>query len=73
VYEGGSGRIVGGQVVCRTAAALRVNILSVVVERGMSVYDLSVSDFCYSPPCADVWAPEAVCATAALRRLEAQK
>ena len=73
VYEKGNGRVVGGQVVCRTAGALRVNILSVVVERRMSVYDLSVSDFCYSPPCADVWAPEAVCATAALRRLEAQK
>lgn len=64
-----TGRIVGGQVVCRTAAALRIDILSCAILNKMSVDELSDSDFCYSPPCSDVWSPEAVCAKAAARRI----
>lgn len=69
VLERDSGRVLGAQVICERGAALRINMLSIVVERQMGVSDLAVADFCYSPPCADIWAPEAVCATSALRRI----
>ena len=70
VVERKSGRMVGGQVVCKSGAALRVNILSCAILNGMSVDEFSNADFCYSPPCSNVWLPEAVCASVAVRHLK---
>ena len=73
LFERRNGRIVGAQILGETAIALRVNMLSLAIQQKMTVADLAAADFCYSPPCADIWAPEAVCATTALRRLETTK
>jgi len=70
VVERKSGKMIGGQVVCKSGAALRVDILSCAILNGMSVDEFSNADFCYSPPCSDVWLPEAVCANVAVRRLK---
>lgn len=69
VVERKSGRMVGGQVVCRSGVALRVDMLSCAILNGMSVGEFSDADFCYSPPCSDVWLPEAVCASIAVRQM----
>ena len=71
--EKDGGRLVGAQVLCERGAALRVNMLSLAIERRMSAAEVAGADFCYSPPCADVWAAEAVCAQSLVRRLEKRR
>lgn len=68
-----TGRILGGQVVVETGAAQRVNMLSIAILKGMTVSELHMADFCYSPPCSDIWAPEAIAAGSLERRLERSK
>jgi NADH oxidase (H2O2-forming) len=64
-----TGRIIGGQVITDSGAAQRVNMLSVVILKGMTAGELHMADFCYSPPCQDIWAAEAVAADGLARRL----
>lgn len=69
----GSGKIIGGQVVVGSGAAERVNMLSLAILNGMKAGEIYSADFCYSPPCQDIWAAEAVAAGGLARRLEKSK
>lgn len=64
------GKLVGGQVLVQRGAAERVNMLSAAILKGMTASELHMADFCYSPPCADIWAAEAVAAGGLVKRLE---
>jgi NADH oxidase (H2O2-forming) len=64
-----NGRLLGGQVIVETGAAQRVNMLSLAILNRMTVSELHMADFCYSPPCADIWAAEAITAGGLATRL----
>ena len=63
-------KIIGGQILVKKGAAERVNMLSAAILKGMTASELHMADFCYSPPCADIWAAEAVAAGGLVKRLE---
>ena len=62
-------RIIGGQVLCKSGAALRVNMISLAIQNKMTIADILKSDFCYSPPVTDVWEPVMIAAQAVAARL----
>jgi len=62
VADGASGRLLGGEVVGREGAALRVNVLATALTAGMSVAELQGLDLVYAPPFAPVWDPLLVAA-----------
>jgi len=55
-------RIIGGQVLCKSGAALRVDMISLAIQNKMTIADILKSDFCYSPPVTDVWEPVMIAA-----------
>ncbi|MCD6155346.1 MAG: FAD-dependent oxidoreductase [Candidatus Verstraetearchaeota archaeon] len=57
VFDGESGRIIGGQIVGGEDVAQRVNLLAASIGWGMKVEDLCNIDTCYSPPVADTIEP----------------
>jgi len=64
-----SGRLIGGQVIVKQSAAYMVNMMSIAIFKGVTAAELQMADFCYSPPCSDIWAAEAIAAGGLLRRL----
>jgi NADH oxidase (H2O2-forming) len=64
-----TGVIIGGQVMVSRGAAERVNMLSAAILKGITASELHMADFCYSPPCSDIWAAEAIAAGGLERRL----
>ncbi len=63
------GRLIGGQVIVNEGAAQRVNMLSLAILNRMTAEELHMADFCYSPPCSDIWAAEAIAAGGLATRL----
>ena len=57
-----TGRLLGGQIVGRTEAAKRIDVLAVALTRGMTVDELTALDLGYAPPYAPVWDPVLVAA-----------
>lgn len=55
VYENGTKRILGGQIVGMSDAVMRTNVLSVAITVGMTTEQLGMMDFCYAPPFARTW------------------
>jgi NADH oxidase (H2O2-forming) len=66
-------KIIGGQIIVHRGAAERINMLSMAILKGATAQELNTADFCYSPPCSDIWAAEAVAAQGLVRRLESKK
>ncbi|MBI5778564.1 MAG: FAD-dependent oxidoreductase [Planctomycetes bacterium] len=62
-------RIIGGQVMCSSGAALRVNMISLAIQNKMTIADILKSDFCYSPPVTDVWEPVMIAAQGVAAKL----
>jgi len=69
IADKGSKRIIGGQVLCKSGATLRVNMISLAIQNKMTIADILKSDFCYSPPVTDVWEPVMIAAQAVAARL----
>lgn len=55
VYEDGTNRILGGQIVGKEDAVMRTNVLSIAIAAGMTTDELGLMDFCYAPPFARTW------------------
>lgn len=55
IYECGSKTILGGQLVGRRGAVLRVDTLAAAVYSGMTTEELGMLDLCYAPPFARTW------------------
>ena len=63
------GRLLGGQIIGGEEVTQRVNMLSVAIERGMSVWDLAKADTAYAPPLAETWEPVALAAEVTTMRI----
>lgn len=67
VYEAGSGRLLGGQLVGREGVAKRVDIIASALHARWTVDELAGLDLAYAPPFAPVWDPILVAANLAKR------
>ncbi|MDL2225633.1 FAD-dependent oxidoreductase [Eubacteriales bacterium OttesenSCG-928-M02] len=50
LFERGTGRILGAQIVGYDGVDKRCDVLAVAIRGGMTAYDLSRLDLCYAPP-----------------------
>jgi len=62
VADGPTGLLLGGELVAREGAALRVNVLASALATHQTVADLQGLDLVYAPPFAPVWDPLLVAA-----------
>ena len=58
----GSGRLLGGSVVGRDRAAVRIGTVATVLEAGTRVDEVERLDLAYAPPFSPVWGPVLVAA-----------
>lgn len=65
VYETGSGRLLGGQLVGREGVAKRVDIIASALHARWTVDELAGLDLAYAPPFSPVWDPILVAANLA--------
>ncbi len=69
VFDEGSGRLLGGQIVGAEGVAKRIDTLAAALAAGMSVSELAAIDMSYAPPFAPVWDPVLVAANQAVKKL----
>jgi NADPH-dependent 2,4-dienoyl-CoA reductase/sulfur reductase-like enzyme len=55
IVERRSGRLLGAQIVGRSEAAKRIDVLAVALWNGMSVEEMTALDLGYAPPFSPVW------------------
>ncbi|MDQ7028420.1 MAG: FAD-dependent oxidoreductase [Ardenticatenia bacterium] len=67
VFERGSRRLLGAQIVGRTGAAKRVDIVAAALHAGWTTAELAALDLSYHPAVAPVWDPVLVAANVANR------
>jgi len=65
VYETESKVILGGEVLGKSGAALRINVISMAIKAKMTTSELGMMDFCYAPPISKTWDPLNVAGNAA--------
>ncbi|NLM04115.1 MAG: CoA-disulfide reductase [Clostridiales bacterium] len=65
VYENTSHRVLGAQLAGRAGIAGRVDVFALAVDQGVTIEDLGMVDFAYSPPYATPWDPVAIAANVA--------
>ena len=57
VYEKESKVILGGEILGKNGAALRIDVIAMAIKAKMSTEALGMMDFCYSPPISKTWDP----------------
>ena len=57
VFEPGSGRLLGGQIVGHEGAGKRIDVLATALHAGMTVEQMINLDLGYSPPFSPAWDP----------------
>jgi NADPH-dependent 2,4-dienoyl-CoA reductase/sulfur reductase-like enzyme len=67
VYEEGTRRLLGGQLVGREGVAKRIDIIATALHGGWTVDELAELDLAYAPPFSPVWDPILVAANLARR------
>jgi len=67
VFERGSQRLLGAQMVGREGVSKRIDILAAALSARWTTYDLARLDLSYAPPFAPVWDPILVAANVANR------
>jgi len=65
VYEKDSKVILGGEVLGKNGAALRINVIAMAIRAKMTTEELGMMDFCYAPPISKTWDPLNVVGNAA--------
>lgn len=55
VYEAGSQRLLGGQILGRKGAVHRIDALAVAITMGVTTAQLGMLDFAYAPPFSRTW------------------
>ncbi len=55
VYDANTKVVLGGQVIGKKGAVLRVDVLAAAVFMKMTTHQLGMLDFCYAPPFARTW------------------
>ncbi|MFP4437553.1 MAG: CoA-disulfide reductase [Chloroflexaceae bacterium] len=67
VFERGSQRLLGGQMVGTEGVAKRIDVIAAALHAKWTTYDLAKLDLSYAPPFAPVWDPILVAANLANR------
>lgn len=67
VFEQGTRRLLGGQIVGREGVAKRIDVIAAALHAGWTTDDLAGLDLSYAPPFAPVWDPILVAANLAGR------
>jgi len=67
VYERGSQRLLGSQMIGREGVAKRIDVIAAALHAGWTTYELADLDLSYAPPFAPVWDPILVAANVANR------
>jgi NADPH-dependent 2,4-dienoyl-CoA reductase/sulfur reductase-like enzyme len=57
-----TGRLLGGSIVGRDRAAIRIDTVATALEAGMTVDEVERLDLAYAPPFSPVWDPVLTCA-----------
>ncbi|NTW01842.1 MAG: FAD-dependent oxidoreductase, partial [Oscillochloris sp.] len=65
VYEAGTGRMLGGQMVGREGVSKRIDVIAMALHAGWTVEQLGELDLAYAPPFSPVWDPILVAANLA--------
>ena len=55
VYDAETKVILGGQIIGKNGAVLRVDVIAMAVATRMKTSELGMMDFCYAPPFARTW------------------
>ena len=67
IYETGSMRLLGGQIIGKQGAAKRVDVLATALHQRMTIDDIRALDLSYAPPFSPVWDPILVAANVAAK------
>ncbi len=62
-----SGQLLGGNIIGKAGAALRINPIAIALQQKMTVADFAQADLIYTPPFAPLWDPLLRCANALLK------
>lgn len=57
VYEKETKVILGGEILGKNGAALRINVIAMAIKAKMTTEELGMMDFCYAPPISKTWDP----------------
>jgi len=57
VYEKASKVILGGEILGKNGAALRIDVITMAIRSKMTTEELGMMDFCYAPPISKTWDP----------------
>jgi len=71
IVESENGRVIGVQIVGGEEVTQRINMASIAIQKGLTVYEVAVTDTCYSPPVADYWEPFVTAIEMAARKIQA--
>lgn len=71
VFERGSGRLLGGQMVGKDGVAKRIDSIATALHARMTVEDLAGIDMGYAPPFSPVWDPVLMAALQATKKVGA--
>lgn len=55
LYDAGSGTVLGGEILGKDGAALRIDVIAMAIKTKMTVKELGMMDFCYAPPFSKTW------------------
>lgn len=69
IADAPTGILLGGELVGRNSAAMRINIIATALASHLSVEDLQNLDLVYSPPLAPVWDPVLVAANQLIKKV----
>jgi len=61
-------KVIGGEIIGKDYAALRINTIAAAITAGMNVEDLAYLDTGYSPPFSPVWDPVIAAAQSFIKR-----
>ncbi len=69
VAEPELGRIIGCQIVAGEEVTQRINLISIAIQKQMTIFELAKADTCYAPSVCEPWEPIALAADMAIMRL----
>ena len=55
LYDANSGIILGGEILGKDGAALRIDVIAMAIKTEMTVKEFGMMDFCYAPPFSKTW------------------
>ena len=67
IYETGSMRLLGGQIIGEQGAAKRIDVLATALHQHMTIDEIRALDMSYAPPFSPVWDPILVAANVAAK------